>query len=199
MKRWHNIAKGHQLLILAPGPSLRDHDIASAKCATMGMNESFMTFWADYHVAIEIDQWDQYPGVYRKMDTDGRLLVAGKWPVGRRVPLLPPPARDRTPFSFDLDIGAVEGVEGFGSVAYLSLQIAVWMGFTDIYFAGLDLGPRDGEGHAGVDRPSDPLMVHQNELFHIAAAELAGTRHVVKVIGEGSRCTAFPKCGWPWR
>lgn len=197
MNFWRDRHHGRDLLILANGPSLRDHNIARAPCMTMGMNETFMYWWSDYHVAIERDQWDQFPGVYRQMD-DGRLFVVGEWPVGERIPLLMGPARDRTPFSFDLDMGAVEGVDGIGSVAYLALQLAVWMGFRRIYFVGLDLGPRDGQGHAMSDRPADLIMEIQNQLFLLAAEALEGTKHEVRVIGTSSRCTAFEKIDWPW-
>lgn len=193
MKRWRDIREGKTVAILANGPSLAWYDFERVTVDTIGMNDSFFSHWADWHVAVERDQWDQYPGVYRKKADERRLFVLGAWPVGNVIaPLGPEAVRIGGPFSFDLEQGAVAGVNGFGSVAYVALQLAVWMGYSHIYFLGLDLGPVGGAGHFHGDRPADPLMVHQNELFHLAEEELRGHQCSVAIVGD-SRCTAFPR------
>lgn len=195
---WRNCRKGRPVAILANGPSLDAYDFAAyhlqgAPMDTLGMNASFMAHWATWHIAIERDQWDQFPGVYRELHRQRKLFViCANWPVGHKILPLPEGLRDANPFSFDLQRGIVEGVNGIGSIAYGALQLAVWMGYGTIYFLGLDLGPVGGKGHFHGKAPADPLMGHQNELFHLAADELHGTEHVVLVVGA-SRCTAFPR------
>lgn len=192
MKRWHNLHRGKKVAILANGPSLARYDFGRVAMDTLGMNASFMAHWATYHVAIERDQWDQFPGVYRHLHLEERLFTIGSWPVGHRIKPLPEALRGEVPFSFDLTTGVVEGIHPIGSVAYAALQLAVWMGYGLIYFLGLDLGAVGGAGHFQGDAPADPLMIHQNELFHVAGEELRGLPHAVAIVGD-SRCTAFPR------
>jgi hypothetical protein len=192
MKRYRNIRKGRTVAILANGPSLANYDFGRLGMDTLGMNASFMAHWASWHVVVERDQFDQFPGVYREMGRQGTLFAIGAWPVGHRLKPFPEALRGEVPFSFDLELGVVEGIHPIGSVAYAALQLAVWMGYATIYFLGLDLGPVGGEGHFHGKALADPLMEHQNQLFHVASDELHGTPHVVLVVGE-SRCTAFPR------
>lgn len=183
------------MAILANGPSLANYEFRglNGRIDTLGMNASFMAHWATWHVAIERDQWDQFPGVYREMHRQGKLFtICQNWPVGHTIKPFPVDLRGEVPFSFNLELGVVEGIESIGSVAYAALQLAVWMGYTTIFFLGLDLGPVGKRGHFHGQAPADPMMKHQNQLFHIAADELHGTPYVVQVVGE-SRCTAFPR------
>ena len=205
MRRWHNHRKGKPVAILANGPSLARYDFGRVVMDTIGMNASFLAHWATWHIAVERDQWDQFPGVYRELHRQGTLFAIGAWPVGIHIRPLPQALRGEVPFSFDLNRGVVEGLHPIGSVAYAALQLAVWMGYERIYFLGLDLGPEGGAGHFHGDEPSDPLMIHQNELFHVAAEELKGMPHSVAIVGD-SRCTAFPRadpefamCHFPWK
>ena len=92
------------------------------------------------------------------------------------------------PFSRDLTTGVVVSVNGVGSVAYVALQLAVWMGFNPIYFYGLDLhGPKfTGEPAGG--------LAGMNGLFLAARRELPELIEIYNC-SPGSRCTAFPASG----
>lgn len=89
------------------------------------------------------------------------------------------------PFSLDLGLGVVTGVKGVGSVAYVALQLAVWLGFSPIYFVGLDLhGPKfTGEGTGN--------LAAMDGLFRLARAALPESVRIYNCSPE-SRCTAFP-------
>ncbi len=101
MKRWQNHRKGKPVAILANGPTLARYDFGQVAMDTIGMNASFMAHWATYHIVVERDQWDQFPGVYREMHKQGRLFAVGAWPVGRQIKPLPEKLRGEVPFSFD--------------------------------------------------------------------------------------------------
>jgi hypothetical protein len=197
--------QGERVAILANGPSLLHHDLnllAPAGIRTMGMNASWQALHpTDYHVTLEYDHALRHPWMYDKIARRGTLFTMGdSWgELGVRIPFR---SEKETPFSFDLERGAVSELRGVGSVAYVALQLAVWMGFSTIFMVGLDLdGPKFNGDSAAAWR--------QQGLFRAAASALEAMRaqcpgelgancsHIIPsiyVVGSpDSLCDAFPK------
>ena len=91
-----------------------------------------------------------------------------------------------TPFSFDLyRDGFVPPVPG--TTGFLALQLAVYLGFRDIYCLGLDLGGAHIDGSAGSQHYG--LMAHH---FRRMASTIRRGGVRVTVCGSPvSRCDAF--------
>lgn len=122
-----------------------------------------------------------HPEVYKRLADEGRLFVSGAcFKRGVQIPI----AKSGT-FNRDLaNDGVVISLDGIGSVAYVALQIAVYMGFSPIYFLGLDLGGP----HFHKEWDVTPIIERQNELFaHVPELE------VYNVGSPESRCERFPK------
>jgi hypothetical protein len=186
-------AKGKPALILANGPSLERYAHSGRFCSwpgiTVGMNRSWMVHPADLHVVLEHDQVNEAPRFYEYLAKRGRLIAQGMnasaWPEGTILLQEYRSTFDR--WSWDLTQGAVSGWDGAGSVAYVALQLAVWMGCRPVYFVGLDLsGPKfDG---------SPAHAEGQAKLFD-TAAKLLGD-YPVYVVGDEGRCTTWPRVTW---
>jgi len=139
--------------------------------------------WPDHHVAVDYDQYKLTPAIYHDLSDMGRLFVCGsKWPCGVNIPFN---LDDRVVFSHDLEQGVVESVGQCGSVVYVALQLAAYMGYGPLYVIGLDLSARRYDGSASPDG-----IWEQNNLFRHAAMALTVN---VWNLSPGSRCDAFPK------
>jgi hypothetical protein len=186
-------AKGKPALLLANGPSLERHAPSGRFCSwpgiTVGMNRSWMVHPADLHVVLEADQVTLAPGLYKYLASRGRLVAQGmgpdQWPEGTILLQEYRASFDR--WSWDLTQGAVSGWEGAGSVAYVALQLAVWMGCRPVYFVGLDLGGPKFDG-------SSACAEGQSKLFD-TAAKLLGD-YPVYIVGDEGRCTTWPRVSW---
>lgn len=121
--------KGKRLFILASGPSLSDHDLTQLdRRITMGLNRSALVYPNTYYHCV-MDQ--------RLFELHGDLLhqtrqlftVEGR-PFGIQLKNLAAEG-----FSWDL----TEGIHTGYTIAYLALQLAVYMEFSEVFFLGLDL------------------------------------------------------------
>jgi hypothetical protein len=128
IKAYRNLHPGGRVFITASGPSLLEFDPELLrKEQIITVNETITRFpWAQYSVALDHKPYaictkydnilfttrkDAYPNV--KIGTNGTQ-----------------------PFSFDLTGGVYVGF----TTTFVALQLAVWLGFKDIYICGLDLG-----------------------------------------------------------
>lgn len=203
---YRNLHRDATCFILARGPSINNLDLTQlhdpgtyphyrTMPKVIGLNNTWELAPCDYTVVAELGWLDKYPDIYSHYDRQGSLFVVGAPPyckTGIGVPAYchpdstPPPE----PFSLSPAFGVVLGWNNVGSVAYVALQIAVWMGFSTINFLGLDLtGPHfDGT-------PATPDMSGMNRLFVAGAQYLAKYRPELQVFNVGSphsHCTAFP-------
>lgn len=186
--------------ILANGRSLLKHDLSRLTCPTIGVNRAWR-YNPTYHVCSDDIHGRKEPEVYARLDREGRLFVVDSpnWKVGMRLPLIWRRRRPRPtppPFSFDLLAGvqvAIESNAAHGSVVYVALQVACWLGFDTIYILGLDLkGPRfvdDGWSQA----PSDEILKRQDALFQWAQEWTKGKVRIYNCGSPNSACTAFDK------
>lgn len=195
--------QGRRAVLLANGPTLTNHDLTrlAPDVAVIGCNRSWQV-WPEpaYHVIVEPRHLRDHPDVYQRLDAAGRLVVAGPrnvLPLGSlRIDLRPAVRGKRGvhAFSTDLASGAVLSVDGVGSVVYVALQLALWLGVREVHALGLDLG---GPHFHGEWAPS-LVLAEQDRLFKLAAEALAKPplceRMRVYVCGSPeSLCTAFPK------
>lgn len=176
-------------LIVGNGRSAASADLQAVRCPVWTCNAAWSLRWMpDLHIALDRQQMEQSPAVYRDLHDAGRLVVAGdRWPIGKNVGFL----QDGSKWSRDpWNEGIVEGWHGTGSVVYAALQLAIGAGWGPVYIVGLDLsGPRfDGSKAA----PTSTLS-KQDQLFRYAAQV-----NVVNVFNCNpmSACTAFPKVSW---
>lgn len=189
---FRNLHAGQAVAILANGASILDHDLGAITCPTIGTNRSFDLHWPTYHIVIDKKQ-DQglAKDAFRRLADEGRLFVAGAyWKMGTKIPF----HLGDLKFSRDLEKdGVVESLNGVGSIAYSALQLAAFLGFSPIYFLGLDL---HGDHFHKEWKPS-PLMERQNDLFDQTPSDLA----VINVGSPETRCRRFPKVAfaevWP--
>lgn len=171
------------VVLLANGGSLLDHDLSKITYPVIGLNHSWSLYPnPKYHLALDYGHYRLDPDVYQGLDK--KLFVMGeRWPVGCRIKFHP-----SAHWSWDLEEGATVGWQTVGSVVYVGLQLAVYMGFNPIYILGLDL---KGE-HFHNRWPVSETLPKQNLLYRMAAKELAGKVEVFNV-SPHSECDAFPK------
>jgi hypothetical protein len=172
---------GEPVALLANGASILNHDLGRITCRRIGMNRSWELSWPDYHVVLHAEQEMKHPEVYKRLASEGRLFAAGayfeKFPQCIRIPIV------TGTFATDLTEGVVVSINGAGSVAYVALQLAAYMGFAPIYFLGLDLS---GE-HFHREWNVSPLIGRQNELFDHTPKDL----EVWNVGSPDSACRRF--------
>ncbi len=192
---------GKGCVILANGPTLGHHDLTRIPKAvqTIGINRSYELKWSKIHVAIDKCN-KQYPGIYDKLGEE-HLFRPYHW--GDNAPGYSIP---RTTSLFGLDLvgdGAAGGIGGVGSAAYYALQVAVWLGFSKIWFLGLDLTNLHGRGHFHDGKAqTEASLNNMNNLFITAKQQLAFHKKDVEILIAGSpasKCSAFRKVPYPWR
>ena len=132
---FHHLHVGKRVFILASGPSLKSHDLQMLKNKlVMGMNRSFMIYpHAYYHCVMDHRLFQLYEEELRAT----RVL----WTLEDRPWGIPMKLLGTEGFSWDLEEGVYSGY----TISYVALQVAVFMGFSEIYFLGLDLC------HSGTD------------------------------------------------
>lgn len=132
-----NIHKGKRLFVLASGPSLTDFDLSLLKHRmVMGLNRSFLA-WPDsyYHCVFDHRLFEEYEAELKKVRCV--LTLEGR-PWGVPVRLL-----GGVGFSWDIQQGIYSGY----TIAFFALQVAVYMGFSEIVYLGLDLQHRERQTH----------------------------------------------------
>jgi hypothetical protein len=137
IENFHNLHREKRLFIMASGTSLKDHDLSKLKNRmTMGLNRSFIAYPDTYyHCVFDHRLFDLYP---EELGKTRLLFTLEDRPLGIPIHLL-----GSKGFSWDLSEGIFSGY----TISYFALQVAVYMGFTEIYFLGLDLKNKDGFTH----------------------------------------------------
>lgn len=191
MIAFRNLHAGETCAILANGSSILEHDLSRVRCKTLGVNRAWELLWPTYHLTLERAHYDADPAVYDRLASEGRLFHMGALPVGHVIPNAAPfPGAKRARFwSDDLTVGAVSQVGTVGSVAYVALQLAAYLGFAVVYFLGLDLG---GEHFHGC-WPASPEIARQNVLFQHAAHALRDRVAVWNVGSPDTRDRVWPR------
>lgn len=132
-----NIHKGKRLFILASGPSLSDLDLSiMSRRIIMGLNRSFLKYpETNYHCMMDTRLFELYPEETAR--TRYLFTLEGR-PAGIPIKLL-----GSEGFSSDLEEGIYSGY----TISYLALQVAAYMGFSEVVYLGLDLKHKDGKTH----------------------------------------------------
>ena len=193
-----------KVAIFFNGPSLADHDLFRITCPTIGMNRTHQGYptWhgpqPDYLCIVDWAWFDE-PERWRSVQRHPRIINGSahsceRCPTGKQEGYtdLDPGWRitrfsRMAPFSFDLERdGYVAPIPA--TTGHLALQIAVWMGFTELYCLGLDMGGPHFDG----TRTS--IWLRDANRYHMRQAPLLAERGIkVYVCGsDKSRCTAFP-------
>lgn len=132
-----DVHEGKRLFVLASGPSLTSHDLSLLdRRLVMGLNRSFFAYpHAYYHCAMDRRLFDLFP---TQLTTTRCLFTLPSCPWGIRIELL-----GAEGFSWDLEEGIYSGY----TISYYALQVAVYMGFKEIFYLGLDLRHQNGNTH----------------------------------------------------
>jgi hypothetical protein len=132
-----HVHDGKRVFVLASGPSLAQHDLSRLRRRlVIGLNRSVWAYPdSHYHCTMDQRLFDEYPEVLRS--TRYLFTLEGR-PFGMPLRLL-----GAEGFSEDLTQGIYSGY----TVAYFALQVAVYMGFREVFFLGLDLDHRAGQTH----------------------------------------------------
>lgn len=137
ISKFKNLHQGKRLFVLASGPSLSSFDLSKLdRRITMGLNRSFMVYpYTYYHCVLDQRLFDMYPEELKK--TRQLFTLEGR-PFGIRLANLAAEG-----FSWDL----TQGIHTGYTIAYFALQLAVYMGFAEVYYLGLDLKHAQGKTH----------------------------------------------------
>ena len=158
--------EGQRCVILANGPSLPSaHDLARIDCSVIGINRSFLRRSSDIHIVVDKMHVGSYGHLLR--DLMPNTLVFTRYAArGCLTPL-----RLHYQLMKNLDRPLLPDIVTDGWIivgaGMAALQIAVWLGFKEIIFCGLDLR-RDGEHF--YDEP--PWMVSHLSEFHATVLEV---------------------------
>lgn len=177
--------------VLFNGPTLQTHNLFRIRTPIIGMNRTYAGHKGyigpqpDYLCIIE-ECWFLIPEVV----SHPGLINGGAGPLSDGCDKGHRALRSYRgfPFSFDLlSYGFVPSIPG--STGFMALQVAVWMGFTDIYCLGLDLGGDHFDGSKASQHFFDMARI-----FRRMAPLLADRGVRVTVCGSPkSHCDAFAK------
>jgi len=166
-KGLHN---GKRLFILASGPSLGQLDLNPlSRRMVMGLNRSFLIYANSYyHCTMDHRLFEEYS---KEMKGVRQLFTLNNRPYGTLLKLL-----GAEGFSWDL----TEGIYSGYTVSYFALQVAVYMGFKEIFFLGLDLKHVEGNTHFfGYDYHSSDHetteFLRMNKMMNYAQEVLSST------------------------
>lgn len=123
--------------IISSGTSLKGLDLEPLnRRITFGLNRSFLAFpHSYYHCVFDHRLWELYP---EEIKQSRFLFTLEDRPSGIPIKLL-----GSEGFSWNL----AEGIYSGYTISYFALQVAVYMGFKEIYFLGLDLKNTEKETH----------------------------------------------------
>lgn len=154
-----------RVAILFNGGSMAEHELYRIACPIIGMNRTHRG-WPTYtgpqpdYLCLVDWAWFDRPD-WREAALSHPAIINGsdhKADVGYRVTRHP----RMDPFSFDLDrdgyVGPVPCTTG-----HLALQVAVYMGFTELYCIGLDMGGRHFDGSSGSIHYADAIRFHRRQ------------------------------------
>lgn len=168
--------------ILGNGPSLGDHDLPKLPEPTIGVNRSFKAHPSTYHIACDMLTFREHEAELRNPRAGfGHTFTAeGRYPPEMDWPIVLKNLGDAIGWSWNLEQGVYPRFS-----TYVAMQLAVYMGFTDIVLLGTDLGSRRAttagvtwhKGHFFSNGPLDNPFLgdvrFQSECFGYAAALLA--------------------------
>jgi len=132
-----NVHRGKRLFILASGPSLNDLDLDRLNSRiVMGLNRSFLC-WTNsyYHCAFDHRLFEKYR---EELISRRCLFTLEDRPFGIPFYLM-----GSEGFSWNLEEGIYSGY----TIAYFALQVAVYLGFEEIFYLGLDLRHKQNATH----------------------------------------------------
>ncbi len=130
-----DIHKGGRVFITASGPSLLEFKPDLLKDEyIIAVNETIQRFpWAHYACAMDIGPYEIC------VKSDAIIFTTQK----SGYPDVKLSIWNKAPFSFELS----DGINPGGTTTMLALQVAVYMGFQEIYLCGLDLGVTNDKTH----------------------------------------------------
>ena len=180
----HGKHQGESVLILGNGPSLGRNDLSAIPSVVtlFGINRSWTKVQAHYHaISDRVHLRELAAGLWAP-----RFLFSGmpRWPEGvAGVRFSTTAFRERegrlSPvFSEDLRDGVA-----MGSTPFVVLQICAWMGFSEVFLAGIDLepDPETGEGHHYPGHPIGRGMKDE-QTWNLSIAKEALDRLGVRVV-----------------
>lgn len=137
IEKFKGLHRGKRLFVLASGPSLNACDLTKLeRRITMGLNRSVLVYPETYyHCVMDQRLFDLYGELLGR--TRQLFTVEGR-PFGIRLKNLAAEG-----FSWDL----AEGIYTGYTIAYFALQLAVYMGFSEVFYLGLDLRHEQGKTH----------------------------------------------------
>jgi len=137
LRDFKNVHDGKRVFILASGPSLASMDLSLLRRRiVIGLNRSALLYPdTTYHCTMDQRLFGEHPDVLRQ--TRYLFTLAGR-PWGIPIQLL-----GSEGFSWDLEQGIYSGY----TVSYFALQVAVYMGFKEIFYLGLDLKHEGSKTH----------------------------------------------------
>lgn len=188
-----NLHEGKNVFILASGPSLANTDLTLLhNKIVIGLNRSSLIYpETHYHCTMDERLFNEYEEVLRK---SRYMFTLKNRPFGVPIELLGSEA-----FSFDLKEGIYSGY----TVSFFALQLAVYMGFTRVFYVGLDLKHDRGQTHFfGMDHVSKnhektefPKMIR---MLHYAAEVLKETDVQVYNCSPVSNLDCFEQVSYEW-
>ena len=184
---------GQSVFVLASGPSLGELDLSPLKRRiVIGLNRSSLLYPdTHYHCVMDLQLFEKYSDLLLR---SRYLFTFPDRPFGIPIQLL-----GAEGFSSDLSEGIYSGY----TVSFFALQLAVYMGFSNIFFLGLDLKHDKGATHFfGSDWVSRnhettefPKMIR---MFEYGAAELAESDIRVYNCSPDTSLTCFERTSLDW-
>ncbi len=185
---YKDLHAGKNLFILASGTSLTSHDLSLLRNRmVMGLNRSILIYPAPYYQCVfDHRLFDLYHDALKNVR---QLFTLEDRPFGQPIKLL-----GGEGFSWDM----VEGIYSGYTISYFALQLAVYMGFKNIFFLGLDLkhdGPNThffGQDPQTInhEKTEFPRMI---KMLQYGANALADTDIKVYNCSPVSTLESFPK------
>lgn len=182
-----NIHEGEKIFILVPSPLLSNLNLDSlAGQIVLGLNRSGL-FYPDahYQCTMDIDLLERSPEMFSR----ARHLFT---PEGSAIGI-PLKILGAEGFSQNLEVGVYSGY----SISYLVLQLVIYMGFSEIYYLGLDLRRDEDDQFFGTDIDSGQFGHTQfpwlRKMFEYAAQVLKDTDVNVYDCSQVSDLDCFPK------
>jgi len=185
--KFRNIHPGGSVFVMASGVSLSQLDLSKLKGKmVIGLNRSVLIYPnPNYHCVMDLRLFKQYSEL---LESVPELFTFKDRPFGTELELIAAEG-----FSWNLENGIYSGY----IVSYFALQIAVFMGFKNIFYLGLDL-KNVGEkthffGHdfhsANHDRTEFPKMI---KMMEYGAETLRDSRIKVYNCSPISQLKGFP-------
>ena len=193
IRDFQDLHEGKRLFILSSGPSLGGLDLTPLRRRlVMGLNRSAIVFPdTHYHCTMDARIFTEFPDMLKK---SRYLFTFADRPFGIPLKLL-----GAEGFSHDLTAGIYSGY----TVSYFGLQVAVYMGFKEIFYLGLDL-KNQGEkthffGHDFHSRTHDQSEYpRMRKAFEQSAAMLEQRGVKVYNCSPDSTLTCFEKVSYEW-